>query len=146
MVAMLHFVRQFANAWKQMHLPSTERRCFEKCLQVRPASTDAQWISVYEMANREFVRRVLALVEQEAQWPVNKLVPNDPLRVLFHGKSDEDLPFARFKVDIRREFGVDLSCDHLFQSLEVPDQTLGSLITLIWTAKSSGLKNLTDAK
>lgn len=130
---MLRWWHLLGRVWKQMFRPSMRRQRFEMELQVRPPSTDAQWMSLYDVTDREFASRVVAFIERESQWPEGKLLPGDSLHVIFHGKADEDMPFARFRADIRRAFGVNLSYAAVCESLD-PEFTLGALIRLIWTA------------
>ena len=114
-----------------MFEPSRERQAFEAELKSRPAATDSQWMSVYEAVGEEFTRHMVAIIEHEAGWPEGKLLPDDSLHALFHGSADEDMPFARFRADVRHAYGVDLSFREIVSLLDLDYQTLDGLIRLI---------------
>jgi hypothetical protein len=114
-----------------MFRPSEKRKFFEGELESRSTSTDEQWKVAYETFGRDRVRELIALVEESAEWPPNKLLPTDSIDLLFHGKAREDMPFGRFRADIRRQYGIRISYPDICQSLNGDQCTLYGLIALI---------------
>lgn len=115
-----------------MHRPSLDRVAFEAELQARPDFRHLEWEAVACKLGKSDVNALVTLVEDAADWPPGKLLPNDPIRILFHGKADEDMPFGRFRTDVRNRFGIVIqSYQDVVSSLPENRQTIQGLIELI---------------
>lgn len=129
-------------SWRNMFRPSPERLRFMDELLSRDDCEDHEWRSAFQrQSDTADAKRIASYIEASCAWPHKKLRPSDQLGVLFHGTSDEDMPFGRFRADVRRAFGVPLVYSEL-EALPRNQQTLAGMIRFILAKRQNTSKRL----
>ena len=128
---MFKHLLDFIRAWKGLFQPSQERLAFEAELESRSEMSVALWEPLYQAVGRDVTIQIVEFIEKEARWPKGKLQPQDSLDVVFHGQSAEDMPFGRFRADVRRAYGVNLSYRELCSLIPPPHRTVEALVRVV---------------